>query len=233
MMVNFDLVSYEENVTRLIQLVAKNGSKSSILVLFKLTFQGRRKAVIEGHYSDIYDFMKKYCSVLNEVHFLHSEFELMLEKGICMRLVDRWTEFVPLILRVAKKRASSCKISKLIEHYKNSDIRNSFGKYTKACAALQFLHALLPVNNKKNVNAIDYIYFAKEESGCLETTLDDTKGRRPFILHFEEKTIVGKRDSKTDSAAISILVKDLEKPFPILKDPQLSIQLPLCNSYKL
>jgi hypothetical protein len=33
---------------------------------------------------------------------------------------------------------------------------------TKACTAVQLLVALLPMRNKKGVNAIEYIYYAKE-----------------------------------------------------------------------
>ncbi|XP_045029487.1 uncharacterized protein LOC123472265 [Daphnia magna] len=161
------------------------GCSESINILLKLTFEGRRKIILDGEYTDIYDIMKRHCPVLNQANYLHVEFEMYVGKEV-REFMAKWSEYVPLILKVAKKSAlNNEKIRKLVDFYRRtSDINECFD--TKSCAALELLPLLLPVRNKKNINAADFIYCAKEESASITDVLKESKGRGPFILHIED-----------------------------------------------
>ncbi|KZS01982.1 Uncharacterized protein APZ42_001153, partial [Daphnia magna] len=118
-----DVDSYKENVKKLLELHRKMGCSESINILLKLTFEGRRKIILDGEYTDIYDIMKRHCPVLNQANYLHVEFEMYVGKEV-REFMAKWSEYVPLILKVAKKSAlNNEKIRKLVDFYRRtSDI---------------------------------------------------------------------------------------------------------------
>jgi len=76
--IEFDAESYDQNVEKLKNLVAKNGNKDNIVTLFKITHLGRRREINEGSYRDIYDFMKNHFPVLNEGYFVSTSNNFIL-----------------------------------------------------------------------------------------------------------------------------------------------------------
>ena len=106
----------------------------------------------------------------------------MLGKGLYRKFINNWADRVTLILKVAGKNENS-KVKKVLNFYKKTDIRDSFGisncnwcknftfililmshTDTRSCAAIELLPLLLPVRNKKGVNPVDYLYYVKEVS---------------------------------------------------------------------
>ncbi|KAK4024366.1 hypothetical protein OUZ56_009788 [Daphnia magna] len=92
------------------------------------TFNGRRKVILDGKYTDIYDIMKRHCPVLNQANYLRIEFEMYVGKEV-RDFMAKWSEYVPLILKVAKKSApNNKKMRNLVDFYRRtSDIYECFG----------------------------------------------------------------------------------------------------------
>ena len=69
-----DMVSYDENVNKLLEVVNGNRHRKDVGILRQLTYEDRRREITEGHYSDIYDLMKNHCPLLNQVNYVRTTY---------------------------------------------------------------------------------------------------------------------------------------------------------------
>ncbi|XP_045026396.1 uncharacterized protein LOC123470312 isoform X2 [Daphnia magna] len=138
------MVSYAENVAKLIEVCRNFGNQASIKCLWEATFEGRRQDILSNKFANVAHLLQTACPVRNQVEYLHREFELIKGAETCQKFMANWIEYVPLIIKLASKvKNSQDAISKVFDMYNAADINKTFD--INACIALELLPHLLHV----------------------------------------------------------------------------------------
>jgi hypothetical protein len=64
--VEVDMVSYQANVAKLIDVCRDFGDKISVKYLWTLLFEGRRKAIVSNQFDNVNNLLKTACPLLSK-----------------------------------------------------------------------------------------------------------------------------------------------------------------------
>ena len=68
--IEVDMVSYQGNVAKFIEVCRDLGDKKTMKYLWKLTFEGRRKEIVSNKFDNVQHLLKTACPVLNQPEYV-------------------------------------------------------------------------------------------------------------------------------------------------------------------